>query len=322
MSKSDRLIGALAVALLLVTALPAQARENYKLGRKATAAEIAGWNIDVRPDGKGLPEGQGSVSQGGTVYDADCASCHGSFGESNEYLALTGIKAKLNHATTLFDYINRAMPFPHPKSLTADQVYAVAAYVLNLNDIVPSDFVANKQTLPKVKMPNAGALKPYPGMMSVHGKPDVHNTACMKNCEKVVKISGSLPAGFTKSLYGDIRDNFRGLETMNEQAPPKADLPGGTMAGKTSAAGEMPKMITASGCTACHALDHKILGPSFRDVAKKYQGNPGATKHLIHKIRNGGAGVWGSIPMPPHPDLSDADLSTMVQWILTQKAAK
>lgn len=322
MSKSDRWIGALAAVLLFVTALPTQAKENYHLGRKATPAEIAGWNIDVRPDGKGLPKGQGSVSQGGDIYDAKCAMCHGSFGESNQYLALTGIKAKLNHATTLFDYINRAMPFPHSKSLTADQVYAVSAYVLNLNDIVPSDFVANKQTLPKVKMPNGNALKPYPGMMSVDGKPDVHNTACMKHCEKVVKITGSLPAGFTKNLYGDIQDNFRGLETMNEQAPPKADMPGNITGGQASAVGEMPKLITTSGCTACHAIDQKILGPSFRAVATKYQGNAGAMKHLMHKIRAGGAGVWGSIPMPPHPNLTDADLSTMVQWILAQKAKK
>ncbi len=316
MLKCDHSLRArLAIILLaVVVAWPIQAQDKYHLGKKATAAEIAGWNIDVRPDGAGLPEGHGSVAKGNDIYDANCAMCHGTFGESNEYLALTAVGAKLNYATTLFDYINRAMPFPHSKSLTADEVYAVSAYVLNLNNVVPGDFVANKDTLPKVKMPYRDGFKTFPGLMSVHGKPDVHNTACMKNCEKDAKVTASLPKGFVENLYGDIRDNFRGLSTMNEEAPPTSEAATQDISGQD--------LVQKNGCTVCHAIDKKIVGPAFRDVADKYKGNADAVKALHEKIRQGGAGVWGTIPMPPHPDLSDADIDLMVHWVLDQSAKK
>lgn len=316
MLKSDRFIGVLAAALLLAVTVPAHASsKKYNLGRKATAAEIAGWNIDVRPDGQGLPAGQGSVDQGQEVYDNNCAVCHGTFGESNEYIPLTGVATKLNDATTLYDYINRAMPFPHSKSLTHDQVYAVAAYVLNLNNIVDSDFVANKETLPKVKMPAHDKMKPYAPMMHVNGKGDVHNPACMKDCVKSVKVTNELPPKFVQSMYGDLRDNFRGLATMNNQTPAADELPGGG-AQAASKADPAPQLIQKYGCVACHGIDHKIVGPGFREVADKYKGNDKAVDHLTHKIRAGGAGVWGSIPMPPQSGPSDKEVADIVHWVL------
>lgn len=317
MSRCNWPAGLFMATLLVGTAMPAHAQDKYRLGHKATASEIAGWNIDVRPDGMGLPDGQGSVVQGNVVYDANCASCHGTFGESNEYLALAGVRSKLNYATTLFDYINRAMPFPHSKSLSADQVYAATAYVLNLNDIVPADFVANKDTLPKVKMPYHDRLKPFPGMMTVNGKPDVHNIACMQNCAKDVKITGSLPPGFVETLYGDIGDNFRGVATMHEATPPASSLP---VAADAAAGGS--ELIQKYGCVACHAIDHKIIGPAFQNVADKYQGNGGAVQHLTQKIRNGGSGVWGTIPMPPQSGPSDVDLATITHWVLALSEKK
>lgn len=328
MSKSDHTLLTRWLALLLTAcALPAFAQhKNYQLGRKATAAEIAGWNIDVRPDGKGLPPGSGTVDQGETVYETHCAMCHGTFGESNEYMSLTGIPAKLNHATTLFDYINRAMPFPHSKSLTPDQVYAAVAYVLNLNNLVDSNFVASRKTLPGLKLPALPKMKPYPPMMHVHGKGDVHNTACMRDCVKNVKITGSLPKGFVKNLYGDISDNFRGLETMNERQPPQDELPAGSdtripAKGSTAAANPVPKLLHKYACTACHGIDHKIVGPAFDEVAAHYQGNPKAVAHLLHKIRHGGSGVWGQVPMPPQAGPSDKELSEIVHWVLSRKPA-
>jgi cytochrome c len=314
MLKYKWILGQLAAIVLLTATMPTHAQVRYHLGKAATPQEIAGWNIDVRPDGAGLPDGQGSVAQGNDVYDANCASCHGTFGESNEYLALTGVGAKLNYATTLFDYINRAMPFPHSKSLTADQVYAATAYVLNLNNVVPADFVANKDTLPKIKMPNRDKMKLFPGLMTIHGKPDVHNVACMKNCAKDVKVTARLPPDFVKNLYGDIRDNFRGLATMNEMAPAEDSLPAPTKDG--------PTLVEKNGCTVCHAIDHKIVGPAFRDVADKYQGNADAMRLLTKKVRDGGSGVWGTIPMMPHPDISNADLDIMVHWVLKQTTKK
>src|SRR6187401_831761 len=115
-------------------AAQAKAAGKFGLGKPATPAEIAGWDIDVRPDGTGLPKGRGSVAEGQAIYDDKCASCHGTFGESNSYLQLAGgvgslasdqpirtTGSKLNYATTLWDYINRAMPFNAPQTLKADE---------------------------------------------------------------------------------------------------------------------------------------------------------------------------------------------------------
>jgi cytochrome c len=334
MSRSNRPITTLFAIALLALSLPAFAQhKNYHLGRKATAAEIAGWNIDVRPDGKGLPPGSGSVDQGEQVYESHCSVCHGTFGESNQYLALTGVAERLNDATTLYDYIHRAMPFPHSKSLTPDQVYAAAAYVLNLNNLVDSDFVANRETLPKVKLPAHDKMKPYAPMMHINGKSAVQNKACMRNCAKDVKVTASLPKGFVKNMYGDISDNFRGLATMNKRQPPADELPAdsdtrikpkGSSKGTAQAAAKdpAPQLIHKYGCVACHSVDHKVIGPAFRQVAAHYKGKSDAVSHLTHKIRHGGSGVWGQIPMPPQAGPSDKELADIIHWVLAQKPAK
>lgn len=329
MCRFDALFRLLPVALAAGLLASAALAEDRGLGRPATAEEIAGWDIDVRPDGAGLPPGEGSVEEGEGVYEAHCAICHGTFGDSNEYLTLTGgigslggnapqstVGSRLNHATTLFDYINRAMPFTHSKSLTADEVYAVTGYVLNLNDIVPADFVVNRSTLLEVKMPNRDGFEPFPGLSEVKGKPDTHNTACMRDCETEVEITGALPEGFTASMYGDITDNFRALTTMNHRAPPPGALPEAP-----GAAGPSAEAITQkAGCVACHAIDRQLVGPAFRAVAEKYQGDAGARAHLLEKIRAGGSGVWGVVPMPPQPGLSDEELATVTDWILAGAA--
>ena len=169
------LVAAIAIAASATEAsfAAAPAKARYGFGKPASAQEIAGWDIDVRPDGKGLPPGRGSVEQGQAIYDQKCASCHGTFGESNDYMALAGgvgtlgsdqpirtTGSKLNHATTLWDYINRAMPFDKPGMLTASEVYATAAFVLNLNGIIPDDAVMNASSLPKVRMPNRDGFVP------------------------------------------------------------------------------------------------------------------------------------------------------------------
>lgn len=173
----------------------------YDYGEPATPEQIAGWNIDVRPDGKGLPPGSGSVSEGATIYQGSCASCHGTFGEgmgrfpvlSGGIGTLTGDRPEKTvgsywpYATTLWDYIHRAMPFYASQSLTNDQVYAIVAYVLNLNNIVDQDFVATQDNLAAVKMPNRdGFYRPDP-------RPDTHNKACMHDCKDpaTVKIVSS-----------------------------------------------------------------------------------------------------------------------------------
>ena len=318
------------MTLTLIATGAVASASDHGLGTAATAEQIAGWDIDVRPDGQGLPDGQGSVDEGETIYEAQCASCHGTFGESNEYIAVSGgigslatsqpvrtVGSKLNFAPTLFDYINRAMPFPNSKSLTPAQVYAVVAYVLNLNEVVPSEFVANRESLVAVKMPNRDGFVEFPGLMSVHGKPDTNNTACMKNCEKTVEPSGELPPGFIAGMYGDIDDNFRGLASMNEQAPPATALPSEIGAAPTAIA-PASTLLKKYGCVACHGIDKNIVGPSFRSIGARYQNDhDNALTSLEKKIRNGGSGVWGSVPMPPQSSPSDAELSSLVDWILS-----
>jgi|26BtaG_2_1085354.scaffolds.fasta_scaffold43640_1 cytochrome c len=162
---------------------------DYGLGREATKKEIAGWNIDVPPSGAGLPDGSGSVSEGKLVYQAQCQSCHGVDGKSGQMDRLVGGKGSLAsatpvktvgsywpYATTLYDYIHRAMPFHSPQSLSADQTYAVTAYVLHLNGILEEGTRLDAGSLPKIKMPNRdGFIRPDP-------RPDVNAEACMSDC--------------------------------------------------------------------------------------------------------------------------------------------
>jgi S-disulfanyl-L-cysteine oxidoreductase SoxD len=140
---------------------------RFGYGRAASAAEIAALDIDVAPDGAGLPPGRGTVAQGRTIYVAQCAACHGAQGEGvrgvgdrlvgTEPIDSTGWNRTLGnywpYATTVFDYIRRAMPFDRPGTLTDEQVYALTAYLLHLNEIVPADAIMDARTLPQVIMP-------------------------------------------------------------------------------------------------------------------------------------------------------------------------
>ena len=158
------------IAFALVSAVPA-----YDFGRPATPDEIALWDIDVRPDGKGLPPGSGTVAQGKQVFAENCAACHGDNGVGGIKDRLAGGQGTLAsaaplktvgsfwpYATTLFDYIHRAMPYQAPGSLGNDDTYAVAAYILNLNGILPADGKLDRDSLPKVKMPNRDGFVPDP----------------------------------------------------------------------------------------------------------------------------------------------------------------
>ena len=141
--------------------------ETPNLGRPATAAQIAGWDISVGPDGVGLPPGSGTAAKGAVVYEQKCQACHGAkgAGQSNDRLVggqgtlasktpVRTIGSYWPHATTIFDYTRRAMPYVQPQSLTDDEVYAVTAYLLHLNGIIGDNDEINARTLPTVKMPN------------------------------------------------------------------------------------------------------------------------------------------------------------------------
>jgi cytochrome c len=148
---------------------------RFGFGQPATAAEIAATNIDVRPDGTGLPPGSGRAAQGQAIYSAKCASCHGATGSEGGTAQILvdprpfqpGVTPKTvgnywPYATSVYDYINRAMPPDAPGSLRPDEVYALVAYLLNANEIIASDAVMNAQTLPRVVMPNVNGFIPDP----------------------------------------------------------------------------------------------------------------------------------------------------------------
>jgi cytochrome c len=162
-----------AAILALNAAASAQAP---KFGQPIAPADLAPWDISIGPDGAGLPPGRGTATQGEVVYTAKCQACHGEKGAGRPNDRLVGGKGTLApnqapvktvgsywpYATTLFDYIRRAMPFQDSKSLTDDEAYAVSAYILSLNEIIGKDDVLDAQSLPKVRMPNRDGFVPFP----------------------------------------------------------------------------------------------------------------------------------------------------------------
>jgi len=198
MFKSHRAVvfaGALAVAA--VASAAAMGGERYGLGQTASPELIAGWDIDVRPDGQGLPPGQGTAAGGEAVFVEQCAACHGEFGEAvgrypvliggNDSLASTDpvktVGSYWPYASTLWDYIHRAMPFGDAQSLSVDETYAITAYVLYLNDLVAEDFVLDRNSLPKVAMPNRD------GFTAEDPRPDTPvDEPCVSDCKTEAKV--------------------------------------------------------------------------------------------------------------------------------------
>lgn len=160
-------------AALIVVATPAMA-QTPQFGQPIAPADIAPWDISIGPDGVGLPPGRGTVAQGSAVYAAKCQACHGEKGAGRPNDRLVGgsiapdkpvvktVGSYWPYATTLFDYIRRAMPFQESQSLTSDEVYAVSAYILNLNGIIGENDAMDAQSLPKVNMPNRNGFIPFP----------------------------------------------------------------------------------------------------------------------------------------------------------------
>ena len=277
-------------------------------------------------------------------------SCHGIFGESREVFSpivggttkedvRTGRVArltdaayperttlmKLNTLSTLWDFINRAMPWTAPKSLTPDEVYAVTAFILNLASVVPDDYVLSNSNIAEAQklLPNRNGMTTahgmWPGKEIGHGKPDVQGSACMVNCTTETKVASILPE-FARNAHGNLAEQNRlvgpqrGADTTRpaDPAPVGSGVARPAAAGVAAgvgakAAGPAPAalaMLQRNNCLACHGVDNKIVGPAFREVAGKHAARPDALAYLVGKIKAGGAGVWGSIPMPPQT-LSD-----------------
>jgi cytochrome c551/c552 len=362
---SSRKIFLSAALFFAATATPAQTDVKYPgAGRDATAKEIAAWDIDVRPDFKGLPPGSGTVAKGQDIWEAKCANCHGIFGESNEVFSpliggttaediQSGRVANLKRSdypgrttlmkvptlSTLWDYIHRAMPWNNPKTLTADEVYSVTAFMLNLAHVVPDDFTLSDKNIAEVqkRMPNRNGMRTAHGMwpgkeFGGTGKPDVMPPAvlCMKNCVTEPKVASLLP-DFARNAHGNLVEQNRiigpqrGADTTQPERkagaplpPPTAAAPGTAKAAELSSGNKaVLALVQKHSCTACHAMERKLVGPGFQEIAKKHAGK---TDYLAGKIKSGGTGVWGGIPMPAQA-LSEADAKVIAAWI-AQGAAK
>jgi cytochrome c len=166
--------------------------DRPRFGQPIGEADLAAWNIDVRtPDGQGLPAGRGSVAEGKKIYEAKCVACHGADAKGGAVYGTmvggigsftTGARvltpgSMYPYAPILFDYMRRAMPMDRPQTMTSNEVYALSAYLLNLNGLVPADAVMDAQSLPRVQMPNRNGFL-------VDDRPDAAATRCMSDCKK------------------------------------------------------------------------------------------------------------------------------------------
>ncbi len=217
------------IALALVLALGGfalaqskpEASRNYGIGHAATAEQLAGWDIDIRPDGQGAPPGRGSVKDGEKVYMEKCAACHGEFGESAgrwpqiaqgkgtlaSHDPVKTVGSYYPYLSSVVDYIRRAMPFGDAESLTNDELYAVVAYVLNLNDIVDDNFVLSMETWAQVKMPNSGGF--FDDDRETSEKAFWDSNPCMKDCRGPVAITGR---ALSVDVTPDEKTQKRGVE--------------------------------------------------------------------------------------------------------------
>lgn len=200
MSKSLKAV----LCLLLLGAAPSAmaAEKGFGLGRPALPEEIKAWDIDVRPDGEGLPPGKGTVAEGEALFLEQCASCHGEFGEgAGRWPPLAGGAGSLTsespektigsfwpYLSTAYDYIHRTMPFGNAQSLTPDQTYAIVAFLLHMNDVVPADFELSDKNFSSVRLPNEAAF--YDDDRTETEKHFWNREPCMKDCKGEAKVIG------------------------------------------------------------------------------------------------------------------------------------
>jgi cytochrome c len=327
---------ALACSVLAAGSAHAQDARFPGIGRAATPKEVAAWDIDVRPDFQGLPAGSGSVAKGQEIWDGKCASCHGVFGESNSVFnplvggttrddIVTGRVARLNdraypgrttmmklsQLSTLWDYINRAMPWNAPKSLSPDEVYAVTAYMLNLAEVVDDKFVLSNGNIRQVqeRLPNRRGMTTahglWPGAELGTRVPDVKAPLCMKDCVAEAKVTSQLP-DYARDAHGNLAQQNRLVGAQHGVATRPA-----AVAAVAPAAPAPSSLVQKNNCFACHAADAKLVGPSWQDIAKRHAGK---ADYLAGKIQSGGSGSWGQIPMPPQ-QIAETEARAIANWL-------
>ena len=216
------------------------------------------------------------------------------------------------------------MPWNAPKSLKTDEVYGVVAYILHLAEVVPADFTLSDRNIAEVqkRMPNRNGMVFYEPLWKVDGRGDVKNVACMKDCPTEAAVRSYLP-DFARDAHGNILEQnrvigpVRGADTTR---PAPASLPQGAAAvpvvvAAAPAGPDVKALLSKNSCTACHGMNNKIVGPGFNEIAARYKGRADAEAYLAGKIKAGGSGVFGAVPMPPQPQLAEADARAIARWI-------
>jgi S-disulfanyl-L-cysteine oxidoreductase SoxD len=237
---------------------------------------------------------------------------------------------KLSSVSTLWDYIRRAMPWNEPKSLAVDEVYAVTAYLLHLGDVLPADFVLSDRTIAQVQqlLPNRNGMTVSHGLwpgrtLGGKGRPDVAAKACMRDCPTEQAVASLIP-DYARNAHGNLAEQNRpvgaqvGADTTrpSPQAVSRVVAAAAPVVVAAAANNDAAAQALASkhSCMACHGLDRKLVGPGLREIAARHGARPDAVDYLAAKIKAGGQGVWGSIPMPPQA-LSDAEARQIAQWL-------
>lgn len=255
MSRSLKFLAPISAAIII--AAPVLAQQTLGLGRDALPDEIAAWDIDIRPDGLGLPAGSGDVWTGEEVFVDKCASCHGDFGEgTGRWPVLAGGAGTLSNAdpvktigsywpylSTVYDYVNRAMPFGEAQSLEPDEIYAITAYLLYMNDLVDDDFTLSDENFLDVEMPNAGSF--YMDDRAETELPIFATVPCMENCKDSVEITMHASV---LDVTPDVADEEEAV--VEEAAAEPAEAPTAALDPVLVAAGEG----AFRQCKACHQL--------------------------------------------------------------------
>ncbi|MCK8484950.1 c-type cytochrome [Aliiroseovarius sp. S2029] len=307
MSKFPKVL--MATALATLTAAPAMA-EKLGLGRAATEAEIAAWDLDVFPDGSNLPEGSGDVFTGEEVFAEHCAVCHGDFAEGvGNWPKLAGGEGTLAdedplktvgsywpYLSTTFDYVRRSMPFGNAQSLSNDDVYAIVAYILYSNYLVDDDFTLSKDTFLDVEMPNADGF-------FVDDRPEteypVFTERCMENCKpgaveitKTVVFKGDPNAGAS----ADEVETTAPAASDEAAAPAAEDAAPVAVAFDTELAEKGEKVFKK--CKACHKVGEGAkngVGPMLNDVWERAAGTVDGFKYSKPMMAAGEDGlVWNT----------------------------
>ena len=272
--------------------------ETLGLGRVATENELKAWDIDIRPDGAGLPTGSGSVLSGEETYTENCASCHGDFGEGiDRWPELAGGFDTLNsedpvktigsywpYLSTVWDYVHRAMPFGNAQSLTDDDVYAITAYILYLNDLVEEDFELSNKNFSSISLPNENNFF-HDNRNTLENKQFVKR--CMQNCKPDVKIT-------KRAVVLDVTPD---TEIETEQSVPKLEIQEETASLNPQLVKDGEKVFKK--CKACHKIGAKAkhgTGPHLNNIYGRIAGSLNDYKKYSKNIINAGNNglIWDS----------------------------